>query len=292
LCCIGTALLVGFLSIKYVGPNLFNDAKNNAVPALLSYANFAFFFSKNHGGLFIGGFWSLSLEEQFYLIIPVALWWFRRRLPAFMILLFVLAFFQFVQHREPWKNLAWSVRTDGLMYGVIIAIIEYRYPAFFQNAGRRIASFRPVVTLLLLPALFILLGVIGAGYFRPYTQLPISWAGVIGACLVFIATLNQGLVFNRTLVSSVLVWIGSRSYGFYLFHNIVFVLFRVINLSAFHITFYVLSFNYYLLLLATLGCLCTLCELNYRLVEMPLRNLGRRIAAQHFSGAKAEVSLV
>jgi peptidoglycan/LPS O-acetylase OafA/YrhL len=287
LCCIGAALLIAYLCIKHAGPNLFDDASKDALPALLNYANFSFFFNpKNHGRAFLGVFWSLSLEEQFYLIIPFLLWWFRRRLPVFMVLLLALAFFQFVQQREPWKVLWWSLRTDALIYGVIIAVIEYRYNPFFQNAGRRIASYRPVITLLLLPALFALLAVVCAHIFLPHIPLQVSWAGVISACLVFIAALNRGLVLNSALSSPALIWIGSRSYALYLFHNIVFITIKVINFHQLHIAFDRSNISYYFLVLTAIGCLCGLCELCYRFVEVPLRNIGRGIAARHFSRTK------
>jgi len=285
--CIGAALLVTFLCTKSMGLHFFYDTKKDALPALLNYANFAFFFkSENHGGTLLGIFWSLSLEEQFYLIIPIALWCFRRQLPAFMALLLVLALLQFIQHREPWKVLWWSIRTDGLIYGVLIAIIECRYNSFFQSVGRRISSFRPVIVLGLLPALLITLGLIGSVYFQRYIQLQTSWAGVISAILVFVAALDQGLVLSGTLVSPVLIWIGSRSFGIYLFHNLVLVIIKAINLSKFHVSFNLSSISYYLLVFVTIGCLGGLCELNYRLIEVPLRNLGRRIAGWHFSGTK------
>jgi peptidoglycan/LPS O-acetylase OafA/YrhL len=65
-----------------------------------------------------GIYWSLSLEEQFYLILPAALLLPKRWL---VITLSALLFVQIITPREI-GDLSWNLRTDALIIGVLIAI--------------------------------------------------------------------------------------------------------------------------------------------------------------------------
>jgi peptidoglycan/LPS O-acetylase OafA/YrhL len=64
---------------------------------------------------------------------------------------------------------------------------------------------------------------------------------------------------------------------------------KAINSSKLHIAFNVSNAGYYFLVFLTLACLCGLCESNYRLIEVPLRNIGRRIADRQFSRARNSI---
>jgi len=282
--CVGVSLAVAFFARRHFGRGFFDDTRADALPALLNYANFAFFYKvRNHGGTMLGIFWSLSLEEQFYLVIPVVVWLFRRRLKLLSLVLVPLALLQFFHHREPWQVLSWSLRTDGLIYGVVIALAEREYPAVFQAIGRKAASVRPVIAILACGLLFAL-AVVASDMGRRFTELSTSWAAVIGAALVFGAALDRGLILGGSgRCSRILVWFGSRSYGLYLFHNLALVLAKGFNAAVLHVTLAASNPAYYAFILASLAFMCACCEANYRLIEVPLRNMGRRISDRRFA---------
>jgi peptidoglycan/LPS O-acetylase OafA/YrhL len=275
---IGGALVVTYFTRKYIGPALFNDTASDAIPAIFNYANWAYFFkSTNHGSTLLGIFWSLSLEEQFYLIIPLLVWIFRRRLSSLAFLLILPAAWQFHLIREPWKVLAWSLRTDALIYGVIIAIIELRYSRTLQAIKMFIAPYRIYVSILIVPCLLLILAVVASDFCNQFTKIPTSWAGVLSAALVFIAAMNSDSVFGHGRISSLLLWIGGRSFGLYLFHNLVLVIVRG-GLGKLRFTLDPSHLSYYLIIPCTFVLLVALCELNFKLIEVPVRNMGRKIA--------------
>jgi len=88
---------------------------------ILQYANFRFadsFFRYEYGVSFV--YWSLSLEEQFYLLLPLLIFVSRRFLP--WILVGVIAA-QFFVWRTP---LLMVLRTDALAWGVLLALASHK----------------------------------------------------------------------------------------------------------------------------------------------------------------------
>lgn len=283
LLCIGLALSLAFATRRFVGSEFFADTKRDALPALLNYANIAFYEKmRNHGGTLLGIFWSLSLEEQFYLVIPVFLWVFRRRFRLLVSVLLPFALWQSAQQRDSWHSLLWAVRTDGLIYGVLISLAEWRIPLLFERARRVADRLRLSIRVLVVPCLLLGLGVVASAVGAKFTQRSTGWAAIIGATLVFLATLDRKLVVPGTVATRALNWIGGRSYSLYLFHNVVLVMAKALNVKTFHVAMNAGNPFYYLFVFVTLGALCLWSEVNYRIVESPIRKLGRRLADKYF----------
>jgi len=84
---IATVALTSLVYSAILPPPLFDELQSAILPALLSFANIYFFFTtdyftpNNNSPLLHT--WSLSLEEQFYLVFPVILWlvrdWTKKR---------------------------------------------------------------------------------------------------------------------------------------------------------------------------------------------------------------------
>ena len=110
-----------------------------------------------------------------------------------------------------------------------------------------------------------------------------SLVSIIMAVLVWIASYNENYVFGRfKLVRRLLLWVGARSYAIYLIHMPAFFLTREIwhrlypEQPGFGEDFLVPF------VVTAAGLIIVLSELNYRLVECPLRERGRRIAQKMF----------
>jgi peptidoglycan/LPS O-acetylase OafA/YrhL len=228
-------------------------------------------------------YWSLSLEEQFYLALPLVFLIVPRKL--FVPLLFASVAFQFFIPRPVW-SLGWVLRTDGLLLGVLIAIFErssiysLTLPAFMKK--RRYS----IPTLL---ALFFLLIEIPSNLAGKSDIVPFSTGltAVVAAAIVLISSHDQDVIARPSLFKPVLMWVGSRSYGIYLIH--AFCLSLTAQIWAWvEPAGTVFGPNYTLrYLVMFFGLTFGLAELNYRLIETPLRKRGRIIADKFARSSQA-----
>jgi len=217
-------------------------------------------------------YWSLSLEEQFYFVLPFALLLLpRRRLALGLATLTVLQIFL---HRPHWSPM-WAVRTDALMLGALIALWQqhpsYRAlePVFLRK--RWIAA--PVFA-----ALVVLIAALPSKL-----QIVSFSTGSLAICcaiLVLFASYDRGYLWPRGISRVVLAWIGSRSYSIYLTHLVCYSLVRELW-HRIEPPGAVFDSTYTVPFLATaLALIVVFSELNFRVVEMPMRRHGRAIAAR------------
>ena len=249
-----------------------------AVAALLKVSNF---YARTVWGQpeyknVLSPYWSLSLEEQFYFILPLLVFFFRRKLIP--LLLLIVSIQPFLHH----GYFALGVmRSEALFLGVLIAIWQshptYNHwnPKFLQHAFPRVLfSWIIIGSLILLNSQIKWLP---PGYsFGP--------AALVSGAAVLAASFNQDYFVKTHWLKSVLLWIGSRSYGLYLIHIPAFAASREIfhrgnpqnpvHLQGdFAIAFFVIFAILFTAFLA---------ELNYRFLELPLRYKGKAIANKYF----------
>lgn len=171
--------------------------------------------------LYIQHFWSLSVEEQFYLCWPAIV----RRLGAralvvlcggLVLLAPALRIF-FHAQGMPEAAYAWTVcRCDGLAIGAAIAIAARNLRAW--TVLSRVA---PRVAALSLLAFVALAGFRhGAGRIDPWIgTLGVSLISVFfGSALVLVLNAGSSGLLSRTLRGGPLAFFGKYSYGMYVFH--------------------------------------------------------------------------
>lgn len=239
------------------------------VAGLLQFANLRFadsFFHYEYGASFV--YWSLALEEQFYLLLPLVVLLCRKYL-AWVLLALVLV--QVLTMRTP---LLMVIRTDAMALGVLLALwtarASYRYcePKWL---GRH-PGFGP---------LLLLLSGLGLGWLATdgfaVTHYRVGALAVLCALLVWIASYNRDYLLPRGPLKSLLAWVGSRSYGLYLIHIPAFLLVREAWFRLAPSGTPGLVEQPLLALGCAAGQLLLLSELNYRIVELPLRNRGAEL---------------
>lgn len=234
----------------------------------LQFANFRFadsFMRYEYGTSFV--YWSLSLEEQFYLLLPVLVLLSRRFLPWLLLLLVAVQFFTW---RTP---LLMSVRTDAIALGVLLA---------FWNQSRTCGALKLRFLHRRLPALGIA-ALLVLVMMEASTQKYV-WStyriGVIALCstgLVWLASLDRNYFALPAQLQRAMLWIGSRSYAIYLVHIPAFSLtqeiwYRLRGTKEFDAS-YTWAFTITVSLLVLVAS-----ELNYRWVEAPLRRQGAQLA--------------
>ena len=244
--------------------------------------------------------WSLAVEEQFYLIWPIVMLivakFGKRRLPIVSAVFFGLAvaltvymgvvyktgtistiadtpeqftslFGQSVS-RVDYLFLGTFTRSSGLLLGAALAI--WWRPWLLQSSRAGASKIFDVIGVIGLVALALMM-------WRFNTVIEGTDAGTVGYDLLFrggflltdvasvgviAAAVHPGSrFFARSLSNPVLVWLGRRSYGFYLFHWPVFQFYR--RFAGQGLT----PYEFVVLVLLALA----LTELSYRYIETPVR---------------------
>ena len=268
-------VLVQVAAVTFNASNAFMSphANDGAWEAgILNVANFRFaerFGSQEYGASF--PYWSLSLEEQFYFLFPILIFIFRNYLK------YVAAVLIAIQWMLPplfYPLLMHSIRTDGLLFGVLVAIwVDHRSYSAADKILSRMKAVMPFIVLALLAGL----GAVAAGDFEISILYPAP-VTIFCTLLVVIASFNRGYVLPGGAVKRVILWAGSRSYALYLIHIPAFcaareIWFRIMPAGTVFAGTYTLRY-----VLTAVLLVVVLSELNYRLVEHPLRSYGVKVA--------------
>lgn len=251
------------------------------VAGVLQVANLRFaetFGRSEYGASFV--YWTLSLEEQFYLVLPLLVLMTRRFLPYALIALVI------VQLLSTRTLLTVVFRTDAIALGVLLAI-------WSQHSTH--AMVRPVflssnwgIGTLAMAGIFFCMGVVGSEVLH-VVSYKFSLFAVLSVLLVWMASYNMNLFIPAGPLKRLLLWVGTRSYAIYLIHIPAFYLAREI---WFRLRPGVTPSDelFFPLLLTAGALLICLSELNYRLIETPLRLRGSAIAKRFQAGKQGSTA--
>ena len=200
-------------------------------------------------------FWSLSLEEQFYLVWPfVLLLAGRRSAPwiagggAIACAIYRWRFWAYYDHNL--ANNQSQVRADALLVGCLLALLleEPRFRAIALRLSR----------FLILPAAVVLLYcMVSFQWLPPLTEC------VAIACLIGATVLQPQSMLARSFSVRPLVFLGAISYSIYLWQGL-FMAFRNV---------YALLFGLPMAVLA-----------SYYWIELPCTRFGHRVTGAHNAG--------
>lgn len=212
----------------------------------------------------LGHFWSLAVEEQFYLVWPVVVW----ALPSRRLFVFCLISCFAVLIARTWSitqgwNSDWIyrntlLRSDALMLGAMAAI------ALRQPDWRRwiLRWTRPALWGCAVAGAAVLVAGHGTHYLHP----PVLAAGLTVFAAAFTAGLTAivtGTVDGRWLAHPALGWLGRRSYGMYVWHwPMAYAMYYSYPWAGVHGTA-----GQVLMLTAGLAGSCVLGEVSYQLFE-------------------------
>lgn len=220
-------------------------------------ASCVFFFRNFFGpgrALYAAHFWSLSIEEQFYLLWPCLLLLAGFRASRWLALGGALAIaayreLHWAAYEHQWLSFQTQVRADALLIGCLLALLlaDPRLRAIAQRYSRFIW----------LPALVALSFAIADFHWLP----PLFECAAIAA-LIAASTLHAESFLVLPLLSPALVWMGAISYSVYVWQQF----FLVYRGAA-----------------TTIPMLCLMPVFSlgsYYWIELPSARFGRRIAGR------------
>jgi peptidoglycan/LPS O-acetylase OafA/YrhL len=165
--------------------------------------------------------WSLAVEEQFYLLWPLLLFFVRSLRSRWILIgaiVIVAPFVRLVFTEDfgwAWAYSMLPARADGLALGAGIALVQQQWGVQLFQAHRR--------------ALTIALGVMGVLFIAAYWAFPFATTPhmtiTLSVSVIFFAcVLAAALAWSGTRVASVMsfrptVYLGQISYGLYLIHR-------------------------------------------------------------------------
>lgn len=216
-------------------------------------------------------FWSLAVEEHFYLIWPLVVFFCSRRY-LYIVVTSILVLSPFI--RAIFLNTGIGVfyfsltRFDSIAFGALLALLTIRN----HSIDSRPLTYLIRASLLLFPLILLPMFVLFSGSQYDWLQIvklsliPAFYWALIGFCVLD----PKANMLNKFLSVPILRWLGKISYGLYVFHPICFeIIHRFITPHSFF-TDVALSF----------GITIVIAFLSFHFFESPILQLKNRFQYQ------------
>lgn|GEM_PF-4791390 len=172
--------------------------------------------------------WSLSIEEQFYLVLPFVFYFISRNYQRFLLLLSVTCIVMFVvrQHvpSSSWQQerLLTHFKMDGLCLGVMLRIFLNQYQPKIDFALKSHSWLKqwvfPLTMLLSLALIALLPGIFVRNHYST-TQLVYNAISLLCVLALLSALFCSSWIFKNKL-SQPFLFLGKISFSLYLFHQL------------------------------------------------------------------------
>ena len=242
------------------------------------------YFTRNVPQLFMN-FWSLAVEEQFYLLWPWVFVWiarrqFARRRVSFSLLIVAAASaVAMAVLFSPDSSTRVYYGTDthlfGLMIGAALAFEASRADGGFITT-RFWSAVGPILGWLSCAGLIVLMIIIGDGSAEAFHG-GIAVANVLTAIMIASFLVNRGGLV-QLMSSGPASWLGDRSYAVYLWHWPLIILAQIVIPTPDN------SAASWAVRLGAVVVTFIVCEISLRYLETPIRRLGFRGAWAAFCG--------
>ena len=160
--------------------------------------------------------WSLGVEEQFYLLWPLILYFFIRKnkikILQVVLLLFILSTF-ILKTADHFPYLAGSIIKESIFLGCATALLRWT------------GLFKSVSTFLSFLFLIIILTIGIMPYKFTSTEMVFNFCSILSCLIILHLAENRESIVSKILSNKSMVFIGKISYSLYLWHLPVFRVF-------------------------------------------------------------------
>jgi peptidoglycan/LPS O-acetylase OafA/YrhL len=227
------ALLLVFPVVLFAAPRAlhgdFTWLTANALPWHSYWTftqNFWMVRAVSFGAFSVAVTWSLAVEEQFYLTLPILVRFLSRRALAYFVLAgIVLAPILRIAilHTWPANWLApfalMPCRADALLLGVLVAMLLRNED--WRARIQRSTLFFAIAAAILLPGIAFLTLRSSSPNSRLMQSLGYTWLALFYALVLLFAVTRPHHLLSRALRLKSLAWLGAIAYGTYLLHEFV-----------------------------------------------------------------------
>jgi peptidoglycan/LPS O-acetylase OafA/YrhL len=262
-------LAVTAIFIEFRNPNnRFVSSSDTWHGILASYVFLANTAPPQRGFGLVTQYWSLSLEEQFYLLVPVFLLVFRKF--RYRIGVLVLLSLAYIATPSGDSGRLFYFRALGLFFGVMLALFEIKYGWTRKRSTKKVQflCWVAIFGIATAPALFD----------SPWQQIwgvqPSIIVSILGLILVTFATTTTPVLLSPSWISASLHFFGRRSYSIYVFHYVCFVATRDLWSSFADVPNTLSEKSLFFAIAASMVFLVV--EFVYRAVELPTQRRSQK----------------
>lgn len=278
-------VLIGFLVMPWVdgklrSPEVAGTVSNHLLAFLGFAGNWSLALRGPPMNFEIGILWSVCVEEQFYLVVPLLIAWVPARFRIRVVIALMAAAIALRWRLgEPGQSNQMLIQFntfaqfDTLLSGVLLALVLGKDPKASRVGHWARWLQWPLFALIIWGLSGRQLGQVGQGLgqagrelaWNPAWDFVAIWACGVG--LVTVAVAVRGWL-QRFLSSTILVWLGKISYGLYMYHEVAFWLKPKVtsNLGWF-------PNRAVLVVIGTFATTVALAALSYYLYERPFLKL-------------------
>ena len=255
-------IFVSLVLAALLQPHIIHEASDDALAAVFNVFNWRTAnVEDGYARIFLDAaaplehFWSLAIEEQFYLLVPAAVALTRKPV-AVTAAITAVGFLGLVLW---WGSsdayVATPVRSLEIAAGAWLALAYRRSPVARRLLEWKWVSYQSVIVIVVVLPVVVICGL---AVTRLAHDDPVVFQGVpqlLSLCwVVLLASSLPGGPLEQVMSSGVLRWLGTRSYGIYLFH------WPIIEFT---------DWNPWVIIAVSLA----IAEVSYQLLEMPVRRL-------------------
>lgn len=171
----------------------------------------------NIGNVWLGPTWSLGVEEQFYLIISVLIYFSSKRM-LFIFLIIGIIMAPIFRYNAPTVyalSTFTHCRFDALFGGILIAL-AYQNVTFVSYFNTHINKFYVLILIL-----FGITFLFSIGKWRMPLFIVNSWFSLIYMLVLLLVLTDSKNIFTKLSQKRIFINLGLFSYSIYLFHEII-----------------------------------------------------------------------